>query len=188
MHIEPGTTLKISPDHNLLILKFEESKYFKAFYEYEAKVLTDEGVEVNTFSSAVAQDVVDMWVRRDAVLTGKYENVYERPLVLTTTSDPMRLEFALGNTRWKLTLDWVDTPLAELEQYANELYAMDICAVSKKIGGAFHNSRDCLSLRQFFNAETEGWGKAEVSQVSPTLTEYKRRLNEFTRIGEKDFS
>lgn len=188
MHIEPGTTFKIDTDNNVLITEFNLAKGYDELYQYTAEVYNDAGEKLNEFKSAVGPDVVDTWVRRDAVLTGKYENIVVRPLVLEVRHDPMELRFALGDTPWKLYLGWADVSYDELERYANELYAMDVCAPDQKIGGAFYNSRSFLTLRQFFEYEAERWDKVEVSDILPTVDLFQARLREFIKTGKKDFS
>lgn len=188
MHIEPGTTFKLGDDHSVLITEFNLAKGYDELYQYAAEVYNDAGEKLNEFKSAVGPDVVAMWVRRDAVLTGKYENIVDRPLALEVLHDPMELQFSLGSTRWKLNLTWMDVSYDELEQYANEMYAMDVCAPPKRIGGAIYNSKNFITLREFLEREAADWDLVEVSEVAPTVELYKARLAEFIKSGKKDFS
>lgn len=188
MHIEPGTTFKLGTDNNLLITEFSLAKGYDELYQYAAEVYNDAGEKLNEFKSAVGPDVLDMWVRRDAVLTGKYENIVDRALVLEVLHDPMALRFQISDVRWKFSIPWADVSYDELEQYANELYAMDVSAPPIRLGGAFFNSKNPITLREFLEREADNWGSVEVSEVTPTVELYRARLNEFIKTGKKDFS
>lgn len=105
---------------------------------------------------------------------------------LNISSDPTHPDNAmitLPNREFiPLEVGFEESNAPETYQYLNELYTLDIVGASKKISGAFFNSYDYVSIRQYLEYST-----LDKARVSGTVIEYKRRIENFIKTGEKEY-
>lgn len=81
------------------------------------------------------------------------------------------------------SVDFEEYTRLDGDKYLNELYTLDLCAVSKKVSGAFHNSYDFISFRDYLIDPT--WG---VARIVDTAKEYIKRIEHFVLTSEKTYN
>lgn len=162
--------------------------------DYTMEILDGRGDVEHEIKSTCDRDTIAMFYRYHFAMIGDYDALGDRPLILDILHDPMEFKFTVTakGGDYNFRLPFRDVSYDALEQYANELYNLDIWGQPIYLSGAIGTTHHAITLREF-RKHWEGHDNASawdrtLSRAVRTIEEYQRRLNHFIKTGEKELT